>query len=119
MILLYGPNERLLEGFHALQERGWNAQRRSFRAFHFHPYAEPHVSRVILMEENDKIRKAYEAEGVPVEVHGDLHMPEVTREEVEAMPFFKKKATLKRLTGVSARNSLETDHLIRQHFDGR
>lgn len=119
MILLYGPDEKLRDGARAIRERGWNVQLRSFRAFRKHNYAEEEVEKVFLMEEHTEVRKVYDEAGIPVEVCEALAPTVYTQAEVQAMPFFKKRSILKDLTGVTAKNALETDHLIRQHYEGR
>jgi hypothetical protein len=113
-ILIFGDAPTLKEVGLKYREPSTNVQLREFRAWRGDEFEQ--TDKVILAREHEAVRAMYESKGIPVELDLRKVPPAITREEIEDMPFFKKKTAIKDLTGQMPANGIEANYLLNLHF---
>lgn len=115
-IIIFGDDQSLKEAAHKYRDHGHRVQVRSLRSL---TSEFEQCDRVILLEENSNVRDRYESRGIKVELDTLEAIPVPTRDEIEALPWAKRKAAIKRLTGQAPYNGIEAAYLLNQHFGDR
>jgi hypothetical protein len=109
-ILVFGDDAHLKNALYEYKDEGHRAMARSFRAFKgdFED-----CDRVVMLRENDRVRKVFEQKGVKVTVK-KVEWEAPTKDEIRSMKWFEKKKMIKRLTGQAPFNAIEAEYLINQ-----
>ena len=109
-ILVFGDDAGLKNALYEYKDEGHRAMARSFRAFRgiFED-----CDRVVMLKENDRVRKVFEQNGIKVTVK-KVEWEAPLRDEIRVMKWFEKKKMIKRLTGQSPMNAIEAEYLLNQ-----
>lgn len=109
-ILVFGDDANLKNALYEWTDQGHRAMARSFRAFrgNFED-----CDRVVMLKENDRVRKVFERNGVEVVVK-KVEWEAPSKDEIRSMKWFQKKKMIHRLTGQSPMNAIEAEYLINQ-----